>query len=113
ILFPEDRMEEEPKILERIRRGELIDHYETVRRRKDGSFVDISLTISPIYDAASGTIIGASKIAHDITEQRREQERLRVTLSSIGDAVLSTDEKGRIVFLNVVAEMMTGWSSAE
>lgn len=69
-LMPPDRMEEEPFILARIRKGERVDHFETVRRRKDGILIDISLTISPIKDR-SGTIIGASKIARDITEQKR------------------------------------------
>ncbi|HKQ74900.1 MAG TPA: ATP-binding protein, partial [Blastocatellia bacterium] len=70
ILIPPERMSEEPQILERIRRGERINHYETVRRRKDGHEIDISLTLSPIRDK-SGKIIGASKIARDITERKR------------------------------------------
>ena len=74
MLIPADRHDEEPKILERIRRGERIDHYETVRQRKDGSLVDISLTVSPIRDLR-GNIIGASKIARDITERKRAEER--------------------------------------
>jgi len=69
IIFPPDRLDEEPGILARIRRGEMIDHYETVRRRKDGTLVDISLTVSPIKDA-HGKIIGASKVARDITDIR-------------------------------------------
>ena len=63
-----------PKILNRIRRGERIDHYETVRRRKDGSLIDISLTVSPIMDA-EGRVLGASKIARDISERRKAQEQ--------------------------------------
>jgi signal transduction histidine kinase len=74
MLIPADQPDEEPRILERIRRGERIDHYETVRRRKDGSLVDISLTVSPIR-TPEGTIIGASKIARDISERRRAQEQ--------------------------------------
>ena len=76
ILIPADRADEEPAILERVRRGERIDHFETVRRRKDGSLVDISLTISPIIDER-GAIIGASKIARDITQRKRAEEALR------------------------------------
>ena len=64
----------ESRILERIRRGERIDHYETVRQRKDGSLVDISLTVSPVRDRR-GNIIGASKIARDITERKKAEER--------------------------------------
>lgn len=79
ILIPSDRENEEPMILQRIRRGERIEHYETVRRRKDGSLVDISLTVSPIRDPA-GKVIGASKIARDITERRRAQEQRELLL---------------------------------
>jgi PAS domain S-box-containing protein len=74
LLIPPDLQDEEPKILERIRRGERIEHYNTVRLRKDGSLVDISLSVSPVRDA-HGTIVGASKIARDITDQRRAQDR--------------------------------------
>src|SRR6516225_3004955 len=70
IVIPEDRQSEEHEILTRIRRGEPIDHFETVRQRKDGSLIAVSLTISPVRDA-EGKIVGASKIARDITEQKR------------------------------------------
>ena len=73
-LIPEGRHNEEPEILGRIRRGERVDHYETVRRRKDGTLIDVSLTVSPVKDA-SGKIVGASKIARDITEHKQAQER--------------------------------------
>src|SRR5262249_9121744 len=75
ILIPLERRDEEPTILERIRHGEGIEHYETIRQRKDGSLVDISLTVSPIKNA-QGAIIGASKIARDITERRRSDEHI-------------------------------------
>lgn len=74
ILIPPEYHDEEPGILDRIRRGERIHHYETVRRRKDGSLVDISLTVSPIR-SASGRIVGASKIARDITERKEAEMR--------------------------------------
>jgi PAS domain S-box-containing protein len=70
LLIPYDRQDEEPAILEKIRRGESIDHYETVRLRKDGKVINISVTVSPIHDAG-GKIIGASKVARDITERKR------------------------------------------
>jgi PAS domain S-box-containing protein len=76
ILIPPELQDEEPSILGRIRRGERIVHYETVRRRKDGTLLDISLTVSPVKDA-QGKIIGASKIARDITEQKRANVELR------------------------------------
>jgi two-component system, chemotaxis family, CheB/CheR fusion protein len=74
-LIPEDHIDEEPAILERLRRGERIDHYSTVRRRKDGALIDVSLSVSPIKDFA-GRIIGASKIARDITAQKRAEQAL-------------------------------------
>jgi two-component system, chemotaxis family, CheB/CheR fusion protein len=76
LLMPPDRLEEEPKILEQLRRGERVDHFETIRVRKDGSRLDISLTISPIRNA-EGKIVGASKIARDITERKRIDKTLR------------------------------------
>ena len=76
MLIPEDRIDEEPGILERIRRGDRVRHYQTIRRRKDGTLVDISLTVSPVIDER-GTIIGASKIARDISEHVATQARLR------------------------------------
>ena len=75
ILIPPERRDEESGILERIRRGEHVDHYETVRRRKDGSLVTVSLTVSPVTDE-TGRIVGASKIARDITEQKRREEHV-------------------------------------
>src|SRR5262249_14934160 len=73
IVIPQDRQDEERTILTRIRRGERIDHFETIRQRKHGSLIAVSLTISPIKDIA-GKVVGASKIARDITEQKRSQE---------------------------------------
>jgi PAS domain S-box-containing protein len=73
VLIPPEYIDEEPEILARIRVGERIDHYETVRLAKDGSFIDISLTVSPIKDA-QGTIIGASKIARDISARKQAEE---------------------------------------
>lgn len=74
ILIPEERLDEEPSILARIHAGERVDHFETIRRRKDGTFFDISLTISPIRNN-DGRIIGASKIARDISDRKRAAER--------------------------------------
>jgi PAS domain S-box-containing protein len=77
LLIPPHSHNEEPGILDRIRRGERIEHYETVRRRKDGSLVHISLTVSPIR-SASGRIVGASKIARDITDRKQAEARQRL-----------------------------------
>jgi PAS domain S-box-containing protein len=104
ILFPPDRENEEPGILSRILRGERIDHYETVRRRKDGSLVDISLTVSPMRDS-TGALIGASKIARDITERKDAQRKLEESeqhlqnlLAAIPAAIYTTDAQGRITY---------------
>jgi PAS domain S-box-containing protein len=77
ILIPASRQNEEPEILKRIRRGERVEHYETVRQRKDGSLIDISLTISPVKNG-QGKIIGASKIARDITERKRSEAQIAI-----------------------------------
>ena len=74
-LMPPDLVDEETKILDRLRRGERVDHFETRRQRKDGVLIDVSLTISPIRDA-SGSIVGASKIARDITARQAAQRKL-------------------------------------
>src|SRR5215469_7292163 len=79
VLIPPERHDEEPFILERIRRGEKVEHYETVRQRKDGSLIEISLRVSPVRDD-QGIIIGASMIARDITE-RKEIERQAAVLA--------------------------------
>jgi PAS domain S-box-containing protein len=75
ILIPSDQHDEERMILERVRRGERISHYETVRQRKDGSLIVVSLTVSPVANA-EGKIVGASKIAKDITERKRSDEQI-------------------------------------
>lgn len=77
-IIPADRQQEEDEVLSRIRRGERVEHYETIRQRKDGTLVPVSLTVSPIR-SADGTIVGASKIARDVSERdRAEQERKRL-----------------------------------
>jgi PAS domain S-box-containing protein len=76
LLIPFDRQDEETNILDRLRRGERVDHFETVRRRKDGALLDISLTISPMRDA-QGRIIGASKIARDISGEKRAERAIQ------------------------------------
>ena len=78
ILIPPEREDEEPNILARLQQGQRIDHYETVRRRKDGTLLHISLTVSPVRNS-EGRIVGASKIARDITERKRAEEELRQT----------------------------------
>src|SRR5215211_3452047 len=73
IIIPDDRRAEELEVLAKVSSGEGVDHYETIRRRKDGTLIDISLTVSPVRDSA-GKIVGASKVARDITERKRLAE---------------------------------------
>ncbi len=94
-LIPPDHHDEEPQILSRLRRGEKIEHYETVRARKDGQLINVSLTVSPIR-AADGTVVGASKIARDVTEQKKAQERLQQALAEAQEAKRHAEEANRI-----------------
>jgi PAS domain S-box-containing protein len=117
ILIPPERQAEEDDILARLKRGERIDHFETVRLAKDGHEVDISLTVSPVRDA-KGAIIGVSKTARDITAHKRaaaalaaQQEWFRVTLASIGDGIIASDAAGHVTYMNAVAETLTGWTN--
>jgi PAS domain S-box-containing protein len=86
MLIPMDRQNEEPGILARIHRGERIEHYETIRRRKDGSLVEISLSVSPIR-TREGRIIGAAKIARDITERRQAEEQKNLLIREMDHRV--------------------------
>jgi PAS domain S-box-containing protein len=88
-LLPPHLQDEESKILESIRRGETVEHYETLRQRKDGTLVNISLTVSPVKNEA-GEIIGASKIARDITESRRAEDALRESQASLALSMQSS-----------------------
>ena len=119
VLIPPEHIKEEDYILDRVRRGERVEHFETVRLRKNGSDVDVSVTVSPIRDA-NGAIIGASKIARDISKEhearerlRKSEQRFRVTLASIGDAVIATDKDDRVTFMNALAENLTGWKEKD
>ncbi len=105
-LIPPDRLDEETRILEKIGNGERVEHYVTVRRRKDGSDVDVSLTVSTVKDA-DGRIIGASKIARDITAQKRaeeaareSEEQLRTLADNIAQFAWIADAKGSIFWYN-------------
>lgn len=86
MLIPADYQHEEPEIMARIVKGERVDHYETVRRRKDGTLFHISLTVSPVRDD-SGTIIGASKVARDITESKKAKEKLGLLLREMNHRI--------------------------
>lgn len=110
-----DRLEDIPNVLKKVRKGESLRNYETVRRRKDGTCVDISLTISPIVDA-EGRIVGSSAIARDITEQKRAAEarsRHSAIVESSEDAIISENLEGVIESWNAGAERIFGYAEAE
>lgn len=119
LLIPPDRHQEEDLIIGRIRRGERVEHYETVRRAKDGRLLNISLSVSPIIDR-HGTVIGASKIARDISKQkqieavsRSNRELLTKVVEAAPIAVLLTDENGLVQLWNSAATRIFGWSAEE
>jgi len=114
ILIPEGHLDEEPAILARLRAGQRIEHYETVRVRKDGRLIDISLTVSPIK-GPDGKIVGASKIARDITEQRQARraldeatERLKLALDAARLGDWSYDIKTDVVSMSETAADIFG-----
>ena len=120
LIVPWDRRSEEEDILRRLGRGERVDHFETVRRRKDGTFLDVSLTISPIRDAA-GTVIGASKVARDVSERKRievalreSEERFRAIVETTPECVKLISADGTLLHMNGPGlEMVGAHSSTE
>jgi len=119
IIIPPERLNEEVDIIARLRRGERIDHFQTVRRRKDGSTLDVSLTISPIRDD-SGKVVGASKVARDISEQsrvekalRESEERLRAIVETTPECVKLVDRNGTLIHMNSSGLQMIGASELD
>lgn len=118
VIFPEECLNEEDTILEKLRRGQAVERVETIRVAKDGRRIPVSESISPLKDS-EGDVVGASKIIHDVTEIVAardalilEKELLATTLASIGDAVMVTDTQSRVTFINPEAERLTGWTNA-
>ena len=139
MLFPPDRADEESDILARIRRGESVEHFETVRVRKGGRKIDVSVTISPVKDM-NGTIVGASKIARDITERKQAEARLsgqaeelsrqaaellrsqqaletqtlmlQSVLDSMAEGLVAADEQGKFIIWNPAARKILGLGAA-
>lgn len=111
ILLPQDRVEEESQILERVKQGEHVTHFETVRRRKDGKDIHIALTISPIEDGA-GTIIGFSEIARDITEHKSLEAQLRQSqkMEGVGQLAggIAHDFNNLLTVINSYSAMVLG-----
>jgi PAS domain S-box-containing protein len=115
MIIPADRQDEEDMVLSYIRSGEAITHFDTIRRRKDGTFIPISLTVSPIHDDA-GRVIGASKIARDISDRARAAlagHRLAAVVESSDDAIITKDLNSTITSWNPAAERMFGYRAAE
>ena len=115
LTIPSDRWPEEDDVLRRVRDGERVERFDTIRCRKDGTLVPISLTISPIRNRR-GVIIGASTIARDITVQstlERDRNRLGAIVDSSDDAIVSKDLNGIIQTWNRAAERMFGYSASE
>ena len=116
VLVPADRVGEEQGILDRVLRGEDVGRYETQRLAKDGTVIDVSITVSPIY-GTSGDVIGASSIHRDITEQKRAEEELRLRaelLDLAHDAVIVRDPaESRVRFWNCEAQAIYGYSPEE
>jgi PAS domain S-box-containing protein len=115
LIIPDDRHHEEEAVLARIRMGQRVEHFDTVRRTRDGRLVEVSITVSPIFDDA-GRVVGASKIARDITARRQSeivQARLAALVDSSDDAIVSKTLDGVITSWNPAAERMFGWTAAE
>jgi PAS domain S-box-containing protein len=109
ILIPPDRQDKDPEILAHIRRGERVNHYETVCRRKDGTLVDISLTVFPVKDDR-GRGVGASTVAREITEGRLcdSERQFQELLGALPAAIYTTDAQGRITYFNHAAVELAG-----
>ncbi|MGH6769483.1 MAG: PAS domain S-box protein [Xanthobacteraceae bacterium] len=111
ILIPPERQNEETEIIQRIGRGECIEHYETVRRRKDGSLIDISLTISPVKDV-DGTIVGASKIARDITERKLAAKQIALLAAEVDHRAKNLLALAQAVVQLTQADTVAGFKEA-
>lgn len=114
-IFPDNKKQEEADILEKIRRGEVVNHFQTVRTHKSGRLIDVSVTISPVYDA-DGRIVAASKIARDITEQVkaiRISHEYQAIVESSEDAIYSLSLDGTVTSWNAGAEHIFGFSTDE
>src|SRR5262249_10213073 len=112
LLIPPERLSEEDQILNALRAGERIEHYETVRRRKDGTDIDVSLTVSPIKND-DGRIIGASKIARDITERKRIDTLFRELADAMPQIVWAARPDGFVDYYNKRWYEFTGFPQGE
>jgi len=119
LLMPADRPNELAAILDRVRAGQRVEHKETVRRTKDGRLVNVSVTVSPVRDAA-GTVIGGATVARDLTAQKQSElaldaseARWRAVAESTVDGIVVIDSSGRIEAFNAAAERLFGYREAD
>lgn len=119
LIIPPEQPDELPAILERLRRGERIDPYETVRRHKDGHRIDVAVTVSPIV-GADGVIVGASAIARDVGGARRlrqalteSRDQLQAIVQAVADGITVQEPSGRVVYANAAAARLSGYPSVD
>jgi PAS domain S-box-containing protein len=112
MLVPDDRRAELKRIMSSVRAGRSVAHLDTVRRRKDGTLIEVSLSVSPIRDHA-GKTVGASTIARDVTERNRAERRFRLVVDATPNALVMADAAGRIVLVNAQAEKLFGYTREE
>lgn len=112
LLVPKDRLAELKRIMSTVRAGRAVTHLETVRRRKDGTLIEVSLSVSPIRDRA-GKTVGASTIAREVTERNRAERRFRLVVDATPNALVMADAAGRIVLVNTQAEKLFGYTREE
>lgn len=108
MLAPADLADETNELIQRIKRGEHIDSFETTRVRKNGEEIQVALTLSAIRNAA-GEIVGVSKISHDITGRKRAEEMFRLAVEAAPNAMVMVDKKGIIILVNAQTEKMFGY----
>jgi len=118
-LIPPERLAEELQIIDRIKKGESVEHFETTRMAKDGRLIDVAVTVSPIKDK-TGKIVGASKVARNIGERKqtekalhRERDFISAVVDTVGSLVVVIDRQARIIRFNRYCEQLTGYSFAE
>jgi PAS domain-containing protein len=112
LIVPDEFRREEAEILQRVAGGETVPHFETRRRRRDGSLIEVSATVSPIF-GEGGRVAGAAKTLRDITERKRVEERFRLAVQASPTAMLMVDSRQAIALANRKAEQLFGYSGEE
>ena len=119
VVFPPDRLHEEKNILGEISLGNKIEHFESTRMHKDRHYIDVSVSVSPIFDQY-GSVVGASTIARDITQSKQaeirlknSESRIRAIVENVLDGIITIDAKGTVQTMNRAAEQIFGYKSEE